>query len=79
MLLCIASTDDDDAMFIMKAPDGTERRDLDSTALFKPLAGEEAGMTSAKALMDGKTIKFSVVKVDGTGGGRERIIKVELA
>ena len=65
----------DSANFIMKGPDGTERKDLDVTAVDASIAGSDAKMKISKALMENKTLKFSVAKV----GGVEKIVKVEEA
>lgn len=70
---CADSTDNDDAMFIMKGPDGTERQDMDATMVMI----DADKMTISKALMEDKTLKFYVVKV--MPEGVEKIIKVEVA
>ena len=70
---CADSTDDDDANFIMKGPDGKERKDMDATMV---LNGDDK-MLISKSLMEGKTLKFYVVKV--MPGNVDKIIKVEVA
>jgi hypothetical protein len=72
---CSDSTDDDDANFIMKAPDGTERKDLDVRSVDEGLAGDGTKMLISKNLMENKTLKFSVVKLSGV----DKIVKVEVA